>query len=85
MSLYIRKSEPADAPTRVGLAVPGGAGGAVVRNRIKRRLRAAAARALPRRGWDVLISAHADLDSISFHEIVGGLQEAVTSSARRTP
>ena len=85
MSLYIRKSEAADAPTRVGLAVPGGGGRAVVRNRIKRRLRAAAARALPRRGWDVLISARPELVSMSFHEIVGGLQEAVASSIRRGP
>jgi ribonuclease P protein component len=85
MTLYIRRSRDAEAPTRLGLAVPRGRGRAVARNRAKRRLRAAAARALPRRGWDVVIGAHASLDAMSFQQIVAWLEEAVTWSARSAP
>jgi ribonuclease P protein component len=84
MTLYIRR-RAVEAPTRLGLAVPRGRGRAVARNRVKRRLRAAAAGALPRRGWDVVIGAHASLDDISFQKIVAGLEGAVTWSARSAP
>lgn len=82
MTLYIRPRPTAAAPTRLGLAVPRGRGRAVARNRVKRRLRAAAARAIPRRGWDVVIGAHPSLDAMSFQQIVAGLEESITWSAR---
>lgn len=85
MTLYIRRNPAPAAPTRLGLAVPRGPGRAVARNRVKRRLRAAAARALPSHGWDVVIGAHPTLDAMSFQQIVAGLEEAATWSARSAP
>jgi ribonuclease P protein component len=82
MTLDIRRNRAPQSATRLGLAVPRRTGGAVARNRVKRRLRAAAARALPSHGWDVVIGAHPSLYTMSFQQMVGGIEEAVAWSAR---
>ncbi|MGH2807954.1 MAG: ribonuclease P protein component [Actinomycetota bacterium] len=65
------------APTRLGLAVPSSTGGAVVRNRIKRRLREAFRAGGPRHGMDVAIRAHATLARLSFQELEEHLGRAL--------
>jgi len=63
--------ESADLPTRLGLTVSGKVGGAVARNRVKRRLREIFRRrhaALPP-GWDIVLIARpgcADAPSAGF-------------------
>lgn len=67
-------------PARVGIAVRATVGGAVVRNRMKRRLRAAAAKAyhvLPP-GMDVVIVPRAAAADAAFEELVGSLTELFT-------
>ena len=81
MTLYVCGRNSPEDSTRVGLAVSGPPRGAVARNRTKRRLRAAAAIALPRSGWDVVIRARTDLDDMSFQELRKALE--VVSSAPR--
>ncbi|MDF2234489.1 ribonuclease P protein component [Albimonas sp. CAU 1670] len=58
-----RAEEPAEAPVRVGYTCSKKVGGAVQRNRAKRRLRAAAAQVLPgaaRPGWDYVLIGRRD-------------------------
>ena len=55
-------------PSRLGLAVPARAGGAVQRNRIKRRLRSAFRSSAPS-GLDVVIRAGAGAASVDFQEL----------------
>ena len=66
-----------DRAARLGLAVPSSVGGAVARNRIKRRLRAAFVAAAPPEGQDVVIRAGADAGTIPFQELEIMLAEAV--------
>jgi ribonuclease P protein component len=80
MTVYVCGRESDRDPTRVGLAVSGGPRRAVARNRAKRRLRAAAAAALPRSGWDVVIRAQGDLDGISFQELRKALENVAPPS-----
>lgn len=65
--------------TRVGYSVSKQVGGAVVRNRVKRRLRAIVRelRWLP--GSDIVLVARAGIDSVSY----GELQSIVTQNARK--
>lgn len=66
--------------SRVGITVTKKVGNAVVRNRIKRRLRAAADRVIPERaarGWDfVLIGRQGSLDR-DFADLVADLKQAL--------
>ena len=78
MTVYLSPREAAADPTRVGLAVPLGPGRAVARNRIKRRLRSAAAAAVPRCGWDVLIQAGPELYGMKFQQVASELERAVS-------
>jgi ribonuclease P protein component len=55
--------------TRFGFAVGKSIGKAVVRNRIKRQLRGAAADLLPNEGWDVVIGASAAVKDVSFEDL----------------
>ncbi len=64
-------------PTRLGLAVRVAPGGAVERNRIKRRLRACCRHVLPSSGWDVVIRADEDALRRPFE----GLSEDVARAA----
>lgn len=64
-------------PPRVGLVVPRSVGKAVVRNRIKRRLRHAAAQTALEPGVDYVIIANRKVEEATFPEIVGWLNRAL--------
>ncbi|MBM3942650.1 MAG: ribonuclease P protein component [SAR202 cluster bacterium] len=65
--------------SRIGFVVGRRVGGAVVRNRVKRRLREAVRTTPPIPGWDVVVIARRGADLASFWQ----LQRSVTSLLRR--
>lgn len=70
-----------DTPTRVGFTASRRVGGAVVRNRAKRRLRAAVARVMPghaKAGRDYVVIARAATLHRGFEELLRDLQTALT-------
>jgi ribonuclease P protein component len=70
--------------SRFGFAVSKRVGKAVVRNRVKRRLRAAVAALAPPAGWDVVISARAPAADAPYDDLVHALA-AVLRRARVLP
>jgi ribonuclease P protein component len=62
-------------PSRLGLSVPARAGGAVQRNRIKRRLRAAFRSSAAGAGLDVVIRADAGTAAVEFQELEKDLKD----------
>ena len=60
--------------TRFGLAVSRRVGGAVVRNRLKRRIRAALDSLEFAEGWNVVVSARPAAAEASYHEIKASLR-----------
>ena len=69
---------------RCGFAVSRRVGGAVVRNRIRRRLRELMRALPPEGGFDVLISAHPRIVDASFQELRAAIDESVTEALART-
>ncbi|MFN2490713.1 MAG: ribonuclease P protein component [Actinomycetota bacterium] len=65
-----------DDVARLGLAVGARCGGAVERNRIKRRLRAAFEASKPPTGADVAVHARPAASSLEFQELVSMLKRA---------
>lgn len=62
--------------SRVGFTVTKKLGNAVMRNRVKRRLRAAAATALPkvmRRGYDYVLIARHGVDQVAFDQLTNDI------------
>lgn len=59
--------------TRFGFVVTRSLGKAVVRNRVKRRLREAARRAPVRPGWDVVVIARKEAAQADYHRLAGSL------------
>lgn len=79
---------PADRPVRLGFTASKKVGGAVQRNRAKRRLRAAADRVLPDRaapGWDLVLIARQATPDRPFDELTRDLARALDrlGAARR--
>lgn len=75
---------PSDA-IRIGFTVSRKVGGAVVRNRARRRLRAAVAAVLPSRGrpgFDYVVIGRKTTLSRSFPELLGDLETALTRLGR---
>jgi ribonuclease P protein component len=75
-----RGRAPADATMRVGFTASRKVGNAVVRNRAKRRLRAAAAEVLPREGrpgTDYVLVARAATAERPYRALVEDLQKAL--------
>lgn len=68
-TLFVAPGPDAAAPARLGLAVPARVGGAVVRNRIKRRLRASFVSAGLPAGVDVVVRATREASSVDFQEL----------------
>jgi ribonuclease P protein component len=65
--------------TRYGFSVGKALGNAVVRNRVRRRLREGVRSLLARSGWDIVISARRPAAGADYHE----LREAVTELLSR--
>lgn len=61
--------------SRFGFAVGKRVGKAVVRNKVKRRLRAAVGQLRPTGGWDVLITARAPAATVGYDELVRALAD----------
>ena len=74
------------APTRLGLAVPSGAGRAVTRNRLRRRLREIVRAYGPGDGMDVVIRADKSAAGRNFQEldevVVAALGQAGVKAAQ---
>ena len=68
-TLFVAPAEDPTASARLGLAVPARVGGAVVRNRIKRRLRASFASASVPGGIDVVVRARPEASWLPFQEL----------------
>ncbi|MBI4464126.1 MAG: ribonuclease P protein component [Acidobacteria bacterium] len=70
--------------SRVGITVPGSLGGAVERNRVKRRLREIARKHLEEleNGWDIVLNARPAILSARFAPIEETLQEFFQACAR---
>lgn len=77
-----REAEPgvAPAPTRIGFSVSKRVGGAVERNRVKRRLREAVRHRLAAMapGWDVVVTARSGIAETPFAALDAALADALT-------
>ncbi len=76
--IYVAGREDSTLPARLGLAVKGRSLGAVGRNRVKRRIRAAFARC-EASGVDVVVRADGRAEGVAFQKLV----EALRLSIRR--
>ena len=70
----------AEIASRLGLVVPATAGPAVIRNRIRRRLRAAFVAAQPASGFDVVVRADAHAGEAEFQQVVDNLKRALVGA-----
>ncbi|WP_374444812.1 ribonuclease P protein component [Stella sp.] len=78
----------APGPPRVGFTATRKIGGAVVRNRARRRLRAAVAQVMPRSGlagWDYVVIARDGTVERTFPDLVADLETALARVQRRRP
>lgn len=73
-TIHVTPRSEASAPSRLGLAVPSRVGGAVDRNRIKRRVRAAFRLAAPPTGLDVVVRARPDALRVDYQELEDSLR-----------
>lgn len=71
------KLERGSGPARVGLVVGRRVGGAVVRNRVKRRLRAALDRVGPSPGADYAVIAYTGMANARFSAVCDWLERAL--------
>lgn len=72
-------------PWRAGFSVSKKVGGAVVRNKVKRRLREAVrgqGERLPA-GWDLVVIARPGCDAASFEQLYRGVSDLVEKAVRR--
>ncbi len=69
---------------RYGIAVSRRVGGAVVRNRVRRRLRQLMRALPPDGGFDVLVSTHPRIAGASFEELRAALGATVAEALART-
>ncbi len=80
------RATPSDLQqTRIGLSVSKHVGNAVVRNRVKRVLRAAIQSGTWEPGWDVVIIARPTAAAGEFHQIEAGLEDLGRRSGLRRP
>jgi ribonuclease P protein component len=77
LTVHVVTRPDPSSPSRLGLAVPSSTGGAVVRNRIKRRLREAFRARGPASGIDVAIRARAEVAVMPFQNLEVHLDRAL--------
>jgi ribonuclease P protein component len=75
--VVVARRRPEGGPSRLGMSVRTGAGSAVERNRIRRRVRAAFVAAAPP-GYDVVVRADASVAQTSYQELVSNMKDALT-------
>ena len=75
-TLFVAPRVESSGPSRLGLAVPARVGGAVTRNRIKRRLRASFVSADLPPGIDVVVRASSEAATVDFQELETMFAEA---------
>ena len=68
-TVFVAQAGDPSGPARLGLAVPARVGGAVTRNRIKRRLRASFTSAQLPPGVDVVVRASREAATLDFQEL----------------
>lgn len=76
-----------DRPFRAGFVVGKRVGGAVCRNRVRRRLRELVRARLPalRSGWDVVLSARAPSANATFPELAAALDQLLSRGRLLAP
>ena len=77
LSITAVRSELPDADSRYGFAIPKRVGGAVVRNRIKRRLRAIVGKSDHPKGWDYVIYAFPAAADATSEKLAGSVNRIV--------
>ncbi len=77
LSITAVRSELPDADSRYGFAIPKRVGGAVVRNRIKRRLRAIVGKSDHPKGWDYVIYAFPAAANATSEKLAGSVNRLV--------
>ena len=86
-TLQLRARDDADGgPARLGLTVTRKVGNAVLRNRVKRRLRAArdaVARTVWPAGHDIVLIAREQAAQADFAELVGQIERGIAQAQRR--
>jgi ribonuclease P protein component len=82
LTVFVAHRAPGGAGSRVGITVPGTVGGAVTRNRVRRRLRAAFDRMDTRGELDVVVRADADAAGATFHQLEEDLRMALSRANR---
>ena len=77
LSITAVRSELPEADARYGFAIPKRVGGAVVRNRIKRRLRAIVGKSDHPKGWDYVIYAFPAAADATSENLAGSVSRLV--------
>ncbi len=78
-TFYVVRAVEDNAVSSLGLAVPRRVGGAVTRNRIKRRLREAYRAGAPERGFDVVIQARPEAAHVDFQQLAEEVSRLVAA------
>jgi ribonuclease P protein component len=82
VTLFAARASDGGTPGRLGLVVSRGVGSAVVRNRIRRRLRAAWRAAGPPLGIDLVVRAERGAADMPFQELVKVVDRAAREARR---
>ena len=81
--LVLRALRTDQSPSRFGFTVAGRLGNAVVRNRLKRRLREAVRSLSVVAGWDIVLNARSGAPEADYHQLrsaVAGLNKTLVES-----
>jgi ribonuclease P protein component len=79
--VVVARRHPEDAPSRLGMSVRAGALGAVGRNRIRRRLRAAFLVSAPP-GYDVIVQAGPGVAEQDYQELAKAMKRGLNRAVK---